>query len=262
MGQEVEEDRPGEGDLAQRIERVTELPMLILAFAYLIVFVLEYLPGVSTEVVDNATLVEYFIVATFAAELLVKLAVASDRVRFLRTHWIDVLIVVVPFLRPLRVLRVARLVPFLVRAVRGLGRILGPYRGAYVLVVGVLAVFMSSVLMVLFERGAAGGQINDLGDALWWAVETVATVGYGDVVPVTAEGKAVAVFLMLVGIALFGMLTASVAAYFVEDTAQREQREEIRRLSERLGRIEARLEEQNEFLKTRSLTRQEEEKHK
>ena len=129
------------------------------------------------------------------------------------------LIVVVPFLRPLRALRVLRLLPFLARGAIGLRRVMGPYRGAYVLVIGLGAVLVSAALVAIFEQDA-DGSIQGFGDALWWAATTVTTVGYGDKFPVTSEGRAVAVFLMIIGIALFGMLTAGIAAYFVESDTE------------------------------------------
>ena len=69
--------------------------------------------------------------------------------------------------------------------------------------------------MYLLERDS-GGAIDDYGTALWWAMSTVTTVGYGDTVPISAEGKGIAVFLMLVGISFFGWITANIAAFLVE----------------------------------------------
>jgi voltage-gated potassium channel len=66
-----------------------------------------------------------------------------------------------------------------------------------------------------FESGS-GGEIDDYGTALWWAMATVTTVGYGDTVPTTPEGRGVAVLLMLVGIAFFSWVTANIAAFLVE----------------------------------------------
>src|SRR4030067_2360115 len=69
--------------------------------------------------------------------------------------------------------------------------------------------------MYLLERDS-GGSIHDYGTALWWAMSTVTTVGYGDTLPSSAEGKGIAVFLMLVGISFFGWITANIAAFLVE----------------------------------------------
>jgi voltage-gated potassium channel len=70
-------------------------------------------------------------------------------------------------------------------------------------------------LVYAFERNADEGSIHDFGTALWWGVTTITTVGYGDTFPVTNEGRAIAVFLMILGISLFGFLTANIAAFMV-----------------------------------------------
>jgi voltage-gated potassium channel len=102
----------------------------------------------------------------------------------------------------------------------------------------VLAViFACSALVLSFEHQAKGSNIHNFGDALWWAIVTVTTVGYGDKYPVTAGGRGVATVLMFVGIGLIGVLTATVASYFVEQGADDDRAE----LIERLDRMEAML---------------------
>lgn len=86
-----------------------------------------------------------------------------------------------------------------------------------------------------FEAGVSGSTIQNYGDALWWAVVTVTTVGYGDRFPVSSGGRGVAVVLMLLGIGLIGVLTATVASYFVESKTN----EDMAELRRRLDRIEA-----------------------
>ena len=78
-------------------------------------------------------------------------------------------------------------------------------------------VLIGSLLALLFERNAPGSNIHSYKDAIWWAVVTVTTVGYGDRFPVTEGGRAVAVVLMFVGIGLIGTLTATVASFFVQE---------------------------------------------
>lgn len=74
---------------------------------------------------------------------------------------------------------------------------------------------MAAIAVLDAERGKQNSNIDDIGDALWWAVTTITTVGYGDRYPVTAVGRLVAAALMVFGIALLGVLTASIAAWFV-----------------------------------------------
>lgn len=100
-----------------------------------------------------------------------------------------------------------------------------------------IVVFVLAGLELAFEHNAPGSNIHNYGDALWWAIVTVTTVGYGDKYPVSAGGRGVAVILMLVGIGLIGVLTATVASYFVEEKSDQEKAD----LNERLDRIETML---------------------
>jgi voltage-gated potassium channel len=103
-------------------------------------------------------------------------------------------------------------------------------------------IFAAAGLEVAFEANARGSNIHGFASALWWAMVTVTTVGYGDTFPVTAAGRGVAVVLMLVGIGLIGVLTATVASFFVQQTAD-EQTVDLKDLQKRLGRIEQMLED-------------------
>ena len=86
-----------------------------------------------------------------------------------------------------------------------------------VLIAAAGTLFLGAWLVLLFEEKAKGSNIHSYPDALWWAIVTVTTVGYGDRYPATEGGRAVAVVLMLVGIGLIGVLTATVASVFVKE---------------------------------------------
>ena len=73
-------------------------------------------------------------------------------------------------------------------------------------------------LYLATERGKAGSSIETIGDAVWWAFVTIATVGYGDMVPVTMAGRVIGIVLMVVGLALVAIITASVASWFVANS--------------------------------------------
>jgi voltage-gated potassium channel len=215
----MEKERRAE--LLNRFERATELPLLVLALAIIPLLVIRFVTDVSETMSATFLVLDWTIWAIFAADLGIRTYLSERRLIYLMRHWYDVLIVVLPFLRPLRVLRsaralrLARLGPFLARSAVNFRDLLQGRGLQYVLLLGVLSVFGAAGLTYLMERNQ-GGTINDYGTALWWAASTVTTVGYGDAFPVTAEGKGVAVFLMLVGIALFSWLTANIAAFLVE----------------------------------------------
>jgi len=132
--------------------------------------------------------------------------------------------VLLPLLRPLRIVSLVRVARVIDRRLTSSlhGRV-----AAYVTLTASLVVFMASLAVYDAERGAPGALITGYGDAVWWALTTITTVGYGDEYPVTPEGRLVAVLLMISGIALLGVVTAAVASWFVgrvADAARNEDR--------------------------------------
>jgi voltage-gated potassium channel len=222
--------------LFARVERATEVPMLLLAIVFLVVIAVPEAIDVSPEWEMTFEAITWIVWAAFAFELIVKTYLAPDRRRYLVTHWMDVVTVVVPFVRPLRLLRLVVVgVRFWTEARTVLReRTLGVIGTASLLAVGT-----ASLLVYIAERGG-DGSIQTFADALWWAAATITTVGYGDVYPKTAAGRGVAVLLMLIGITLFGLLTARVAVFFVE-TDERAEQPRYEEIVRRLERIEARL---------------------
>jgi voltage-gated potassium channel len=210
--------------LLERFEESTEWPLLFLALAMIPLLVVPLSFEVDSETSAALDGASYIIWAVFAVELSIRTFLAEKRISYLVRNWFDVLIVVVPFLRPLRVartaraarvLRLGRLAPFLAR-IWASAHSLMQHRGLqWILLVGLGVVFACAGLVMAFESGS-GGEIDDYGTALWWAMATVTTVGYGDTVPTTPEGRGVAVLLMLVGIAFFSWVTANIAAFLVE----------------------------------------------
>ena len=171
----------------------------------------------------------------FGIDYLVRLGLASRRGRFVVTHLLDLAILLLPVLRQLRALRVVTVISILNRQLHDdfRGRV-AVYVGGTVALVG----FVSALAVLDAERDAPDASITDFGEALWWTITTISTVGYGDRYPVTFEGRLVAATLMITGIALLGVVTASIASWFVENVraASEEVAEEI------AGEIEAELE--------------------
>jgi voltage-gated potassium channel len=166
------------------------------------------------------------------------LARAPNRWRYLFTWgWLDFLssIPAIPVLRLGRAGRVVRIVRVLrgVRATKILSGLVLDRRaesaGLAAALVTLLLVIFSSLAIVQFETGP-DSNIKSAGDALWWALSTITTVGYGDRFPVTAEGRLVAVILMMAGIALFGVVSGFVAAWFLApaNRAQKSELDEVR----------------------------------
>jgi voltage-gated potassium channel len=151
--------------------------------------------------------------ATFVADYLVRLCLAERRLAFIRDNWFELPVLALPMLRPLRMMR--GLMGLRVLA-RGGARFA---RGKVVAATGAAAVLGGAVAALALldaERSNPEANVRSHGDALWWAISTVTTVGYGDRYPTTMEGRLVAVSLMLAGVALLGVVTASLASWFVE----------------------------------------------
>jgi voltage-gated potassium channel len=175
----------------------------------------------------------------FVTEAILMLSVVDDRWRWVRDHPLEVAIVIVtsPFLpaslQAARAFRLLRLLP-LIRA--------GLLARRLLTTEGVRDVAVLALLTVL-GGGAAFAAVEpeeDLTtfDGVWWAVETVTTVGYGDTFPTTPSGRAIAVVVMLVGIGFVALLTAAAAERFMRGREAEQQRVE---LQERLDEIAARL---------------------
>jgi voltage-gated potassium channel len=83
----------------------------------------------------------------------------------------------------------------------------------------VLLVSVATLAVLQAERGHPDAHITDFGQAVWWAITTITTVGYGDMYPVTTTGRVIAALLMIGGISLVGSITATIASWIVQSVA-------------------------------------------
>jgi voltage-gated potassium channel len=225
-----------------RWERHTQRPLLALAVAFTLAYAVPIVDHSAGHSLTYAcTVVEWVVWAAFAVDYLMRLALAPRRREFVRTHWVDLCAVVLPLLQPLRLLRMVSTLLLVGRRARMASQIrLTTYvAGA---VIGLLMFGSLAVLSV--ERDSPNGNIRTLGDAVWWSFTTMTTVGYGDHAPTTGLGRMIAVGLMLSGIALLGVVTANIAAWFIarfekDDVEERRQTEAIAALAEEVRLLRA-----------------------
>ena len=196
--------------------------------------------GVGRQLVTAAIVASW---AMFILDYVVRVGIAKRPVVYALRHWLDLVVIALPALRPLRVLRVVMLVRALNR------RVAASLRGRVILYgvfVAALLTYCASLAVLQAERGAPTANIKSLGDAVWWAIVTICTVGYGDRYPVTADGRLVGIGLMIAGVGLFGVVTASFATWLVDslrddDEALASTRQDIEALHDRLSSIDKRL---------------------
>lgn len=149
----------------------------------------------------------------FGVDYIVKLLLAPRRARWFVRHPLDLLMVVLPVARPLRLLR-----PLTLRRVmeRAPGTAIRTRVLAYVILSAILLAYTVALSVLHFEKGAPNANITTMGDSLWWAIVTITTIGYGDYYPVTVPGRWAAAALMIGGFAVLSMVTAVVSSWLVE----------------------------------------------
>lgn len=204
---------------------------MIAAAAFLIAFAIPILfPSAPVDVINICHLVTWVTWALFTVDLVVRVVMANQRARYLLWHWMDVLIIFLPLLRPLRLLRLVTLLGVVNR--RAGSRLRGRI-AVYVAGGSVLLGLCAALAVLDAERTSSEANIATFGDAIWWAMTTMTTVGYGDQFPVTATGRIVGVALMVAGIALLGVVTATFASWLIdavraEQEAGQDQIEDLR----------------------------------
>lgn len=194
-----------------RWQQSTDGVLMLAALAFLAAYAIPIIwPHVSTGAQRWCGWIQWATWALFAADYAVRLLLARQRVRWFLRHPLDLAAIVLPMLRPLRLLRLVTVLNIANRraTVTLRGRV-----ATYVIGSAVLLSFVAALAVLDAERGGAESTIQTFGDAWWWAMTTMTTVGYGDLYPTTTTGRLVAAGLMIGGIALLGTVTATLASW-------------------------------------------------
>ena len=196
---------------------------MVLGFGYLGIYSVQVLAEPPADIYQGLELVSDAIYWLFAIDVVMRLIyIGKDiltwagLIGFVRENWLALLALLLPAFRALRVLRV-------VIVLRGLQPFLRTRSSRVGTIVGVtfpLILYTAALSVLEAERYAEGANITNFLDALWWAIASVTTVGYGDRFPVTADGRLIATFLMVIGIGLFSALTALLAAWVMGEKNQ------------------------------------------
>ncbi|MBL8443511.1 MAG: ion transporter [Zoogloeaceae bacterium] len=211
-------------ELLERLEDWLETPMLVLAFAWLVLLVMELVRGESQLFFYLGTIIWIIFILDFA----VKLVLAPDKVVYLKRNWLTAIAQLIPALRIFRVfrafrllrlaragrgLRLVRVVSSLNRGMKALGASLSRRGFGYVVALTVLVTIAGAARIYAFENEAPGGP-NSFGESLWWTSMIMTTMG-PQYWPQTAEGRLLCVFLALYAFGIFGYVTAALATFFV-----------------------------------------------
>ncbi|WP_088889595.1 potassium channel family protein [Leptolyngbya ohadii] len=219
-----------QNEILQQVENWLEIPMLLLSFVWLALFVVELIWGLSPLLDALGITIWIVFILDFGLELFL----APRKGIYLKQNWLSVISLMLPALRVLRVVKVVRafqtaravrglqLLRVMTRANSGMRALAASFtRRGFGYVVGLTAVItlLGAAGMFAFEREAANSTLTDFGAALWWTAMVMTTMG-ADYFPQTPEGRILCFLLALYAFAVFGYVTATLATFFVGRDAE------------------------------------------
>jgi voltage-gated potassium channel len=233
-------------NLARKVDRWFEYPMIVLSVAWIALLVVEFVSGLSPAVL----IVFNIIWGAFIIEFGIKFAIAPRKARFFRRNWLGFIALFVPAFRVFRLFaiaraaRVVRVVATINRGRVSIGKSFGRRQFGFVVVTTVIVIFVGGAALYAFESRA---HVSSYGEALWYTGMIVTTLG-ADFWPQTTEGRILGFLLAVYSMGVFGYIAATLASYFVEvdanshdaatggDQMLLEMREELRALREEIAR--------------------------
>ena len=211
-----------------------ELFIFILSLYAVGTLIADYFFTLDGETSQILTKIDFLLCLIFFVDFLVRLAKAPSRLAYLRWGWLDLISGIpsfgVPMLRLVRLGRLYRIVEVIrtfrgAQSVKQLTETASEHRAESTFLLASLlilaTILFGSIAVLHYEKDAPGAQIRDAHDAIWWSVVTITTVGYGDCVPVTRDGKIIAMIMMLVGVVMFGAYTGFITAWFITGDKQK-----------------------------------------
>jgi voltage-gated potassium channel len=244
----AEHERPE----AQKWARHLEWPMVGVALWIVVQWYLEETQSIPHEL---ANIADWLVWLAFLLETAMLSSKVEDKRAYLLGNWLNLIIIIggfpwfwetAPMLGLLRSFRLILVVALLVRMSKSARKLLAQHKLGTTLIVALVTMVLSGIIMSRIDPS-----IGSVWDGIWWSWVTMATVGYGDVVPHTGAGRLFAALVILFGVVLISLLTANLSAFFIGGDVEKIEQEEretdrlLKDMSTRLARIERLLEEQN-----------------
>ncbi|MFA5371354.1 MAG: potassium channel family protein [Sideroxydans sp.] len=243
----AEHERAG----ARRWARRLEWPMVGVALWIVLQWYLEETGSLPNAI---ARVADWLVWLAFLLETLVLTVQVQNKRTYLFGNWLNLLIITAgfpwfwefaPLIGLLRSVRLVLVVALLLRMSKSARKLLLQHRLGTTLIVAFFTMLLSGIIMSRIDPS-----VGDIWDGMWWAWVTMATVGYGDVVPHTGAGRLFASLVVLIGVVLLSLLTANLAAFFIGSDVEKIEEEEreserlLKDISARLERVESMLEAQ------------------
>ena len=193
--------------------------MIFLSLAYIAAYVLPiYLYPVSHQDVVFYRAVEYGTWALFVIDYIVQISLADDKKKFFTSEWFALVILLIPFFRPIRAIRGLLVIRQSMSKRRSLVRSLPEILGS----MAVLLILIIGAAVLNSERFAPGATIKTPSDALWWAFTTLTTSSDGNLTPMTSEGRALGAVLLIFGLGLLASTTGAIAGWVLKQLGDSE----------------------------------------
>lgn len=243
-------ERTEREELRERIQGWTEVPLNLLGLLLLVIIIMEFAADLPPTWDSWLSSLNWFIYAVFTTDFLVQFFLAPSKHHYLRHNWIAAISVLLPAFRVLRVfralraaralrgLRLVRVVTATNRGTRSLSRMLRGHQFRRVFGLTIAVTLVGGAALTYFE--GAGRTPADYGEAVWWSVALITTVG-SQFEPQTLEGRVVTILLLVWGLGVFGFITAAVASYFVGQDVAGARDAEMERLRQELAELKAML---------------------
>lgn len=243
---------PSEEPFVKKINKFFDFIMLLIMFWLPIQWYLEYLGELTPEFIST---MNWIVWSLFVTEALVMSIIVKRKLNYLFSNWLNLVIIFAVFppfwdkgstyFAFLRYVRFIVLLRLLLPQLYHLHRILSRNRFGWTLFIFLTVTILSGVLITYIDPG-----IGSLSKGIWWAWQTVTTVGYGDTIPDTTAGKIFAMILMIIGVGLYSLVAANLAAYFIERGHRQKVKKPERKVQSQFREVNERLSKMEELNKT------------
>jgi voltage-gated potassium channel len=240
--------------LLQKIEKATEMPMLALVVIMVGVLILPLVIKLNHSQNVLFEMIDLVIWAIFCIELSVRVYIAPRRLEYLKKHWLDLILVLLPLLRFFRMFRVVRgarairsikVVRFLrftriifvfTKFTQKLKEIFSRHGFLYLVIIFMGIIIIGTILIYHFEQTSINGTKNG-GEILWMVITNAFSGGFANIYPDSIESKALTMTIIILGNVLVSYFTASLASYFTEKDQDIEQERIEKKLNDLMREI-------------------------